>query len=35
MSKTVDERVVSMQFDNKKFEQNVQTTMKTLERLKS
>ncbi len=35
MSKTVDERVVSMQFDNKKFEQNVQTTMKTLDRLKS
>ena len=35
MSRTVDERVVSMQFDNKKFEQNVQTTMKTLERLQS
>ena len=35
MSKTVDERVVSMQFDNKKFEQNIQTTMKTLDRLKS
>lgn len=35
MSKTVDERVVSMQFDNKKFEQNVQTSMNTLDRLKS
>ena len=35
MSKTVDERVVSMQFDNKKFEQNVQTSINTLDKLKS
>lgn len=34
MSKEVDERVVSMQFDNKHFERNVQTTMSTLDKLK-
>ena len=34
MSKQVDERVVSMQFDNKHFESNVQTTMSTLDKLK-
>ena len=34
MSKTVDERVVSMQFDNKNFESNVKTTMSTLDKLK-
>ena len=34
MSKTVDERVVSMQFDNKNFEKNVQTSMSTLDKLK-
>ena len=34
MSTTVDERVVSMQFDNKHFERNVQTTMSTLDKLK-
>ncbi len=34
MSKVVDERVVSMQFDNKHFEQNVQTSMSTLDKLK-
>jgi tape measure domain-containing protein len=34
MSKTVDERVVSMQFDNKHFERNVSTTMSTLDKLK-
>ena len=34
MSKTVDERVVSMQFDNKQFEKNVSTSMSTLEKLK-
>ena len=34
MSKTVDERVVSMQFDNKNFEKNVSTSMSTLEKLK-
>ena len=32
--KTVDERVVSMQFDNKNFERNVSTTMSTLDKLK-
>lgn len=34
MSKTVDEKVVSMQFDNKKFEQNVHTSLNTLDKLK-
>ena len=34
MSRTVDERVVSMQFDNRQFENNVKTSMSTLERLK-
>ena len=34
MSKQVDERVVSMQFDNKHFERNVSTTMSTLDKLK-
>ena len=34
MSKTVDERVVSMQFDNRQFENNVKTSMSTLEKLK-
>lgn len=34
MSKQVDERVVSMQFDNSHFEKNVQTTMSTLDKLK-
>ena len=34
MSKTVDERVVSMQFDNKNFESNVATSMSTLDKLK-
>ena len=34
MSRTVDERVVSMQFDNRQFESNVQTTMSTLDRFK-
>ena len=34
MSKTIDERVVSMQFDNAKFEKNVQTSIGTLEKLK-
>lgn len=35
MSKTIDERVVEMKFDNSKFESNVQTTMSTLDKLKS
>lgn len=34
MSKTVDSRVVEMQFDNRQFERNVSTTMSTLEKLK-
>ena len=34
MSTTVDERVVSMQFDNRNFEKNVSTSMSTLEKLK-
>ena len=34
MSKTVDERVVEMRFDNKQFEQNVQTSLLTLDKLK-
>ena len=34
MSKVVDERVVSMQFDNRHFENNVRTTMSTLDKLK-
>ncbi len=34
MSTTIDERVVSMQFDNKQFEKNVATSMSTLEKLK-
>lgn len=34
MSKTVDERVVEMRFDNAKFEQNVRTSMSTLDKLK-
>ncbi len=34
MSKTIDERVVSMEFDNRQFERNVQTSMSTLEKLK-
>ena len=34
MSRTVDERVVSMQFDNRQFESNVKTSMSTLEKLK-
>lgn len=35
MSKTIDERVVSMQFDNKNFEKNAAESMSTLEKLKS
>ena len=35
MSTTVDERVVSMQFDNKHFESNVQTSLDTIDKLKN
>ncbi len=34
MSKTIDERVVEMRFDNKQFESNVQTSLSTIEKLK-
>ena len=34
MSKTIDNKVVSMEFDNSKFEKNVQTSMSTLDKLK-
>lgn len=34
MSKTVDERVVEMRFDNKQFESGVQTSLSTLAKLK-
>ena len=34
MSRTIDERVVEMRFDNQKFEDNVQTSLGTLEKLK-
>lgn len=34
MSRTVDERVVEMRFDNAQFERNVQTSMSTLDKLK-
>lgn len=34
MSKQVDERVVSMEFDNRNFESNVKTSMSTLDKLK-
>ena len=34
MSKTIDNRVVEMQFNNKNFEQNVSTSMSTIDKLK-
>lgn len=34
MSKTIDEKVVEMRFDNKQFESGVKTTMSSLDRLK-
>ena len=34
MSTTVDERVVEMRFDNKQFEQNIQTSLSSLDELK-
>ena len=34
MSKEIDEKVVSMEFDNSKFEKNVSTSMSTIEKLK-
>ena len=35
MSRQIDERVVSMQFDNRQFESNVSTTMSSLDKLKN
>lgn len=34
MSSTIDERIVQMQFDNRQFESGVQTSLKSLDRLK-
>ena len=34
MSKQIDERIVSMQFDNRNFEKNVHTSMSTIDKLK-
>jgi len=34
MSRTIDSRVVEMQFDNRQFESNVKTSMSTLDKLK-
>ncbi|HHW90656.1 MAG TPA: tape measure protein, partial [Clostridiales bacterium] len=34
MSTTIDQRVVEMRFDNKQFEENVKTSMSTLDKLK-
>ena len=34
MSRTIDERIVEMRFDNRQFEQNVQTSLSTLDKLK-
>ena len=35
MSKTIDQKVVEMQFDNKNFEHNVSQSMSTLDKLKA
>lgn len=35
MSKQIDEKVVSMKFDNKQFEANVKTSMSTIDKLKN
>jgi hypothetical protein len=34
MSRKIDERIVEMRFDNRQFEQNVQTSLSTLDKLK-
>lgn len=34
MSKTIDEKVVQMKFDNSQFEQNVSKSLKTIDELK-
>ena len=33
MSKTIDEKVVEMRFDNSQFERNVATSMSTIDKL--
>ena len=35
MSKTIDEKIVEMKFDNKNFEANVKTSLSTLDKLKA
>ena len=35
MSKTIDQKVVQMQFDNQNFEKNAKETMSTLDKLKA
>lgn len=35
MSRTIDEKIVEMRFDNRKFEENVKTSMSTIDKLKS
>ena len=34
MSTTVDQRVVEMRFDNKQFENNIQTSLSSIDKLK-
>ena len=34
MSKVIDEQIVSMQFDNRHFEENVKTSLGTIDKLK-
>ena len=34
MSRTIDERIVEMRFDNRQFERNVQTSLSTLDKLR-
>ena len=35
MSTTVDQRVVEMRFDNKQFENNIQTSLSSIDKLKT
>ena len=34
MSRTIDERIVEMRFDNRQFERTVQTSLSTLDKLR-
>ena len=34
-TKTIDDRIVSLQFDNKQFEKEVSVTLSTLDKLRS